>query len=116
MKKTLILIAILFLSNTQAQQLAVLKYNGGGDWYSNPTAVPNLITYCNDHIGTQLNKEVAFVEPSSVSIFQYPFIHMTGHGNVVCRDGGVRAPNLGLGRSGAPRQQGQGPKGPRPEG
>jgi hypothetical protein len=83
MKKTLILIAVLFLSYVQAQQLAVLKYNGGGDWYSNPTAVPNLITYCNDHIGTQLNKEVAVVESSSVSIFQYPFIHMTGHGNVV---------------------------------
>ena len=90
MKKTLILIAILFLSNTQAQQLAVLKYNGGGDWYSNPTAVPNLITYCNDHIGTQLNKEVAFVEPSSVSIFQYPFIHMTGHGNVVFNEADIQ--------------------------
>ncbi|MFT5925349.1 MAG: hypothetical protein ACI9WL_000078 [Rubritalea sp.] len=90
MKKTLILIAILFLSNTQAQQLAVLKYNGGGDWYSNPTAVPNLITYCNDHIGTQLNKEVAAVEPSSVAIFQYPFIHMTGHGNVVFNEADIQ--------------------------
>ena len=90
MKRTLILIAVLFLSYVQAQQLAVLKYNGGGDWYSNPTAVPNLITYCNDHIGTQLNKEVAVVEPSSVSIFQYPFIHMTGHGNVVFNEADIQ--------------------------
>jgi hypothetical protein len=83
MKKILILATVLFFSYSQAQQLAVLKYNGGGDWYSNPTAMPNLIAHCNNHIGTQLNKEVAVVEPSSIAIFQYPFIHMTGHGNVV---------------------------------
>lgn len=68
---------------TSAQQLAILKYNGGGDWYSNPTAFPNLITYCNDVINTDLDREVATVEVGSVDIFQYPYVHMTGHGNVV---------------------------------
>lgn len=66
-----------------AQDVAVLKYNGGGDWYSNPTALPNLVTYCNQEIGTTLSEDIATVEANSIDIFQYPFIHMTGHGNVV---------------------------------
>jgi len=90
MKKAFLFICLLLLTNVYAQQLAVLKYSGGGDWYANPTAVPNLITYCNDHIGTRLNTEVATVEPSSVDIFQYPFIHMTGHGNLVFNEADVQ--------------------------
>ncbi len=66
-----------------AQEIAVLKYNGGGDWYSNPTALINLVNYCNEEIGTTLSDDIVTVEASSVDIFQYPFIHMTGHGNVV---------------------------------
>ena len=66
-----------------AQELAILKYNGGGDWYSNPTALPNLIRFCNDNIGTKINDKPETVEVGSVNIFQYPFLHMTGHGNVV---------------------------------
>ncbi|MGB5238303.1 MAG: DUF4159 domain-containing protein [Flavobacteriaceae bacterium] len=64
------------------QQLAVLKYKGGGDWYANPTALPNLVRFCNSHIDTYLDSEIATVEVGSSEIFQYPFIHMTGHGNV----------------------------------
>ncbi|MCH2228895.1 MAG: DUF4159 domain-containing protein [Crocinitomicaceae bacterium] len=64
-------------------QLAVLKYNGGGDYYANPTALPNLIAFCNENLGTSITKEVPYVEVGSSDVFQYPFIHMTGHGNVV---------------------------------
>jgi len=67
---------------SQAQQLAVLKYGGGGDWYSNPTALPNLIAFCNAHIGTGISPEPETVEAGSPSIFKYPLLHMTGHGNV----------------------------------
>jgi len=64
--------------------LAVLKYNGGGDYYANPTALPNLIEFCNSNLGTDLNtNEVPYVEAGSKDVFDYPFIHMTGHGNVV---------------------------------
>tara|TARA_R110002051_G_scaffold8755_1_gene35919 strand:+ start:1853 stop:2446 length:594 start_codon:yes stop_codon:yes gene_type:complete len=66
-----------------AQEIAILKYQGGGDWYANPTALPNLIKFCNANIGTTLNNKPETVEVGSSSIFQYPFIHMTGHGNVV---------------------------------
>ncbi len=66
----------------QAQEVAILKYQGGGDWYSNPTAVPNLISFCNENIGTTIAEKPETVEVGSSDIFRYPWIHMTGHGNV----------------------------------
>lgn len=66
-----------------AQEIALLKYNGGGDWYANPTSLPNLIRFCNQNIASTITQKPATVEPSSPEIFSYPFIHMTGHGNVV---------------------------------
>lgn len=78
---------ILFISfwmiTINAQEIAVLKYNGGGDWYSNPTSLPNLIRFCNANIGTKITEKPETVEVGSPTIFQYPFLHMTGHGNVV---------------------------------
>ena len=65
-----------------AQELAILKYSGGGDWYSNPTALPNLINYCNKNIDTKINPKPKTVEAGSSDIFQYPLVHMTGHGHV----------------------------------
>jgi hypothetical protein len=70
----------------KAQEVAILKYQGGGDWYANPTSLPNLIKFCNNNIGTTLSNKPETVEVGSSSIFQYPFIHMTGHGNVVFSD------------------------------
>ena len=67
----------------QSYQMAVLKYNGGGDYYANPTALPNLIKFCNSELGMNISKEVPYVEVGSTDLFQYPLIHMTGHGNVV---------------------------------
>ncbi len=64
-------------------QLAVLKYNGGGDYYANPTALPNLIQFCNTNLGTSISKDVPYVEAGSPELFAYPMVHMTGHGNVV---------------------------------
>lgn len=64
-------------------QVAVLKYNGGGDYYANPTSVPNLVKFCNQNLGTKISTDVPFVEVGSKDLFNYPFVHMTGHGNVV---------------------------------
>ncbi|RTY87362.1 DUF4159 domain-containing protein [Flavobacterium sp. RSP15] len=66
-----------------SQEIALLKYSGGGDWYANPTSLPNLIKYCNATINTQIKIKPATVEPSSTDLFSYPYVHMTGHGNVV---------------------------------
>ncbi|WP_439152702.1 DUF4159 domain-containing protein [Winogradskyella sp.] len=65
-----------------SQDVAILKYKGGGDWYSNPTALPNLVKYCNDNIDTNINENIQTVEAGSIDIFQFPLLHMTGHGNV----------------------------------
>lgn len=70
-----------FMSN--AQEIALLKYSGGGDWYANPTSLPNLIKFCNSTISTHIKSKPNTVEPSSPDLFSYPFVHMTGHGNVV---------------------------------
>lgn len=64
------------------QEVAVLKYNGGGDWYANPTSLPNLVQFCNATIGTAIDSNTKTVEVGSSEIFQYPWVHMTGHGNV----------------------------------
>ncbi len=83
---SLIILFFILVFSAKAQgtyQLAVLKYNGGGDYYANPTALPNLITFCNQNLGTNISKDVPYVEAGSQDIFQYPMIHMTGHGNVV---------------------------------
>ncbi|MCK0156890.1 DUF4159 domain-containing protein [Cellulophaga sp. F20128] len=78
------ILAIVFSFHTaiNGQEIAVLKYNGGGDWYSNPTALPNLIQFCNANLNTTIKAKPETVEVDKVTIFQYPFIHMTGHGNV----------------------------------
>jgi len=79
-----ILVAFALLP-AQAQgtyQLAVLKYNGGGDWYANPTAVPNLVKYCNQQLAMNMGTDVPNVDVGSPDIFNYPLLDVTGHGNI----------------------------------
>jgi hypothetical protein len=86
---TILILTILFLTAFRkapayGYQLAVLKYNGGGDWYANlETSLPNLIKFCNTQLKMNINPEQAIVEAGSQEIFNYPFVHMTGHGNVI---------------------------------
>ncbi|MBS4058644.1 MAG: DUF4159 domain-containing protein [Bacteroidales bacterium] len=86
--KKILLIGIILLAGMQlpAQreyQIALLKYRGGGDWYANPTSLGNLVKFCNEQLHTGISEQVATVEAGSQDIFNYPFVHMTGHGNVV---------------------------------
>ena len=85
MKKIILILLLypVFLFSQNTYQIAILKYNGGGDWYANPTALTNLIAFSNKNIGTNIKKEPATVEVGSSDIFNYPLLHMTGHGNVV---------------------------------
>ena len=90
MKANRILFSLAFLffsvlaSAQQAKvKIAKLKYNGGGDWYANKTALPNLATFCNENLKTNIDTQDAVVEIGNPSLFEYPFIYMTGHGNVV---------------------------------
>ena len=70
----------------QSQEIGLLKYSGGGDWYANPTSLPNLITFCNTNLNTKINIKPQTVEVGSIDIFQFPLLHMTGHGNVYFTD------------------------------
>ena len=85
-KNNIILLFYLLISCSYAQnrtQIALLKYGGGGDWYANPTSLTNLIAFCNSELKTNLNPHYATVEVGSADIFNYPFVHLTGHGNIV---------------------------------
>ena len=75
-----------FAGSPPKVQIALLKYQGGGDWYANPTSLPNLVKFCNQNLGTNLDEDIAEVEVGSNELFSFPFVHMTGHGNVVFSD------------------------------
>ena len=93
--RRIFLIALLVISsavlaqNETTVKIALLKYSGGGDWYSNPTSLPNLIAFVNEHLEANINPVPATVEVGSYDIFNYPFVHMTGHGNVLFSDNDV---------------------------
>ena len=87
MKNFLLFVILCGLSTSMYSQasykFAVVKYKGGGDWYANPTSVPNLVKFCKRELNIDVNNDVPYVEVGSVDLFNYPFIHLTGHGNVV---------------------------------
>lgn len=82
-----ILISFSSFSQIYTVKVAKLKYGGGGDWYANKTSMPNLINFCNKNLKTNLFPEEDIIEPGDKKIFQYPFVHMTGHGNVIFNEG-----------------------------
>jgi hypothetical protein len=91
MKKLLYLgVALVLLTlssfNAPTYKLAKLKYSGGGDWYGDRTALPNLIKFCNENLKTNFDREDEVVEPGSAQLFNFPFVFMTGHGNVIFSD------------------------------
>lgn len=91
MRKLLLIPLLLLLLGLQSAtppsvEIALLKYRGGGDWYANPTSLPNLIEFCNKNLNTTINPDNATVDAGDPQIFNYPFVHMTGHGNVVFDD------------------------------
>jgi hypothetical protein len=86
MKNILLLITVVIASSFQTDysiKIAKLKYDGGGDWYGNRTALPNLAKYCNENLKTSINPQDEVVEAGSAEIFNYPYVYMTGHGNVL---------------------------------
>ena len=79
----LIIAAPIYYSQDYSFKIGVLKYNGGGDWYANPTALPNLIQFCNKNLNTNINPSYDEIEIGNSELFNYPWVHLTGHGNVV---------------------------------
>ena len=81
-KKGILLFFLILQSFAFAQEVAILKYGGGGDWYSNPTAVPNLIAFANKNAKTTIDKNPKTVAINNQDLFNFPIVFMTGHGNV----------------------------------
>ncbi|MEM6737180.1 MAG: DUF4159 domain-containing protein [Bacteroidota bacterium] len=94
MKTAIVFFIITIPLHTFSQKLSIakLKYDGGGDWYANKTALPNLIEFCNEVLHTNLSLSEDIVEVGSPDLFLYPYVYMTGHGNVVFND--FQAKNL----------------------
>jgi hypothetical protein len=92
MKKTISIfcLIIFFLSNSFTTnpplKLGLLKYSGGGDWYANPTSLPNLATFVKENLKINVDADNAVVEVGSTELFNYAFVHTTGHGNITLSD------------------------------
>lgn len=70
-------------TNAFSQEIALLQYSGGGDWYANPTSLPNLVAFCNTTIATNIKKKPVTITANSSELSNYPFVHVTGHGNII---------------------------------
>jgi hypothetical protein len=83
MKPFIFIFYVFSFCTSIAQDIAILKYNGGGDWYANPTAVPNLVDFTNTNLNTNISKNPQSIDVNSNDIFKFPILFMTGHGNVL---------------------------------
>lgn len=79
----LIVLPLMSFEQKTSVKIGLLKYKGGGDWYANPTSLPNLIKFCNQELNTNIHPDYLTVEAGSADILNCPFVHMTGHGNVI---------------------------------
>lgn len=66
--------------------IARLKYDGGGDWYSDPSSIPNLLTFVAENTPVDVSSEEYRVSVMDKELFSYPYLYMTGHGNVRFND------------------------------
>ena len=80
------LFLIFTVINVSGQQIALLKYDGGGDWYSNPTSLPNLVKFANASTNSEIDRSIKVVKPEDPELFNYAFVHLTGHGNIYFSD------------------------------
>ncbi|MDP6577933.1 MAG: DUF4159 domain-containing protein [Candidatus Marinimicrobia bacterium] len=75
-------IPALSAQNSWAPTICRVKYSGGGDWYSDPSSLPNLLKFINENTNVQLATVEARISLEDNEIFNYPYLYLTGHGNV----------------------------------
>lgn len=87
------LVAALLVTQGGAAQevmsIGRLQYDGGGDWYANPSSLPNLLKAIGERTGFNVAARERVVKLSDEDLWQLPFIHMTGHGNVKWSDADI---------------------------
>ena len=79
----LLFISVSFSQTKSGFNIARLKYSGGGDWYNDPSAEVNLLKFVAKNTTVKTNPKYVFVDVASDDIFNYPFLFITGHGNVL---------------------------------
>jgi hypothetical protein len=79
---------------------ARLQYDGGGDWYNDPEVLPNLARYVNNALNADFPTDQAVVKASDARLFEYPFVYLTGHGNIRFTDREVENLRLWMQRGG----------------
>ncbi|MBN1479844.1 DUF4159 domain-containing protein [candidate division KSB1 bacterium] len=62
--------------------IARLKYGGGGDWYNDPSIIPNMLDFLRQHATINVAQEERRVSLMDEDLFSYPFLFMTGHGRI----------------------------------
>jgi hypothetical protein len=77
-----VLMLIVALFSQYDFTIARLKYSGGGDWYSDPSSLPNLLAALNERMTIRAAPREENVEITDPKIFQYPYLYMTGHGKI----------------------------------
>ncbi|MEX2284285.1 MAG: DUF4159 domain-containing protein [Gemmatimonadota bacterium] len=71
---------------TNELTIAQLQYGGGGDWYANPSGLPNLLKVIRERTGLQVSDRPGKVKPTDPTLWNYPYIYVTGHGNIKFTD------------------------------
>ena len=79
---TLILIIVFWTVDAQSFSVARVHYGGGGDWYSDPSSIPNLLTYLEKNTPISAVDEDVHIKLTDKEVYQYPYLYLTGHGNI----------------------------------
>ena len=82
----LLVVPVLEAQNSEEFKIARIQYRGGGDWYSSPTALTNMLRFLKDEVPVTVSSQDDDVQLGSRDIHNYPFLYMTGHGNIAVND------------------------------
>ena len=85
-RKIYIVLLTVYALSAQTFSIARIHYGGGGDWYSDPSSIPNLLKYLNTNTPISVNPEEARIKLTDENANQYPYLYLTGHGNIKFTD------------------------------
>ncbi len=81
-KTIIIIFTITKLIFAQDFSIARVHYDGGGDWYGDPSSIPNLLNFINENTSIAVNLEEVKIKLTDSDLYYYPFLYLTGHGNI----------------------------------
>ena len=88
---TLMILCLIGALQAQTFTIARVHYSGGGDWYSDPSSLPNLLNYVKENTPVSIYPEEVRIKLTDDNANQYPYLYLTGHGNIRFTDSEVIA-------------------------